>query len=1296
MEGETNQTTFDVSVYFVLPSKYKTEDDCNDDMVDCFTKCHEFGVSPKWIPEKKCLKMKLDKKDVLVMEEFKGEAFEKLKSSNCVIVGPRCLLSCFVTGEPIPEGTAPVFNVAMRGLIVSASGFSVSTKAEIQKLVEYMGGIYTKELRKSVNYLVTDFVMSAKYERAVGLGIKIVTIDWVKSVWETNLTETIPATDSQFEKHKCPVFFNLVVTTTNLSKRQKEEVRKLISDNGGEFMGVLDGGKVRVVITSESSGASEKLKFAMQNKIPCLKVEWVYDSIRAESSLPFSDYLIEATQACSTPEKSEGQIPLNFSTISMIPGDNQHLCVDETLASATTMSSTIMSATMSDQAFTAPKSNYTAVMDRLSLVDAKKAGPFLDGCNVYLTGFSSNHRDKLNRILTYGSATRMDEISDALTHVIVGDQTKASQDLRMIRSKNLYPYTLKVEWLEESIKLQAPALEENFKVSVNNLAHQNAPEPPSPLSKKNLQLLQRPKIPPAPLFDGRKTNNEPEHDEPTDIVQQYLQETTSDSNSSLREILKLPSSDDLKRGGTPTNSQTSSKRWDNISKVDTRITFNEETRDDSAIPVSQETTSTQRVLKGLIFVVSGFESAEMNQIIAQIHGMGGKIVGKNYTGIPDYGVVPRLGAELRHTVGEIVTELFIEDCIDNERLVDLEYYHKPIMIPKNTKPLVNCVIGMSTYNGAERTYLSCLSEILGARYQDTFSRKTNPLKNTFGSTHLVCPLPTGEKYNAAVKWGLPAVTAQWLLECASEMKRVNEEPYIVGETTVPERIDTTLTDSKVARKDSEPMKPPQEPTPKQNNLASSEKLVGEGSETPVINKRLNSLINDKTPQTSPFHISTPETPYGALFKDNPSPRTRKGWMKWIDHLPDMQQEEPPTKRRKSTPMSEVKRMAWDFVTGRSDNDKPSQNKNKDATISDEKESDEGISSHVTTNRRLSFSDENSPSKTPKNPLISAQIAQLDEILQKASSTPDRQTLSAEHTNQYHLEPAITGRGIVKDSQPESVGWEHPTRKTPSSRQVRNKVIKSYAKIPITCNILTFNSAALLQTGKSEKRKPKFMLSGLRDKGIAEKVILDLGGEVSTGSAFDNSATHLICMKPSRNEKILSSIAAGKWVLHYRYIEACDNEKRFVNEFELGNPKSKGVIPDPENESENAIMKAVYRWRQKLLKDPGGAFRHIVALLITPKEKKEQFERLICAGGGMVIDAKPPYNNSPKGKKITHCFIQLKQIDQQVDWAMMASKGILCFPPNFLNDHLMAESPLNPRDCVMPEFKKYLALLPKQS
>ena len=44
-------------------------------------------------------------------------------------------------------------------------------------------------------------------------------------------------------------------------------------------------------------------------------------------------------------------------------------------------------------------------------------------------------------------------------------------------------------------------------------------------------------------------------------------------------------------------------------------------------------------------------------------------------------------------------------------------------------------------------------------------------------------------------------------------------------------------------------------------------------------------------------------------------------------------------------------------------------------------------------------------------------------------------------------------------------------------------------------------------------------------------------------------THFVCMciagKASRTEKFLGACAAGKWVLHKSYMEACRAERRFI-------------------------------------------------------------------------------------------------------------------------------------------------------
>lgn len=61
----------------------------------------------------------------------------------------------------------------------------------------------------------------------------------------------------------------------------------------------------------------------------------------------------------------------------------------------------------------------------------------------------------------------------------------------------------------------------------------------------------------------------------------------------------------------------------------------------------------------LTFVVTGFNDEDSSEQEEMITALDGRIVTKTYSGIPDYGVVPVHGANLKHTVNEIVTDLFI-------------------------------------------------------------------------------------------------------------------------------------------------------------------------------------------------------------------------------------------------------------------------------------------------------------------------------------------------------------------------------------------------------------------------------------------------------------------------------------------------------------------------------------------------------------------------------------------------------------------------------------------------------------
>lgn len=55
----------------------------------------------------------------------------KTFSFNFRLVGPRCLSCCLTEGISIPTGPEPVYTIAMRGLVITASGLSKDKKVMV-------------------------------------------------------------------------------------------------------------------------------------------------------------------------------------------------------------------------------------------------------------------------------------------------------------------------------------------------------------------------------------------------------------------------------------------------------------------------------------------------------------------------------------------------------------------------------------------------------------------------------------------------------------------------------------------------------------------------------------------------------------------------------------------------------------------------------------------------------------------------------------------------------------------------------------------------------------------------------------------------------------------------------------------------------------------------------------------------------------------------------------------------------------------------------------------------------------
>lgn len=214
--------------------------------------------------------------------------------------------------------------------------------------------------------------------------------------------------------------------------------------------------------------------------------------------------------------------------------------------------------------------------------------------------------------------------------------------------------------------------------------------------------------------------------------------------------------------------------------------------------------------------------------------------------------------------------------------------------------------------------------------------------------------------------------------------------------------------------------------------------------------------------------------------------------------------------------------------------------------------------------------------------------------------------------------------------------------------------------PQTTNENSNDSSASNQIANNSKRKtemvppaavnaPKvrlFSLSGLtqEERERYANIVHELGGELDNGLAVSEATTHLILHAPTRSEKFLMSLAAGKWVLHKSYLDACSAASTWLSEtaYEWGGPGTEPLLvqlsPAPSASGSGALSanqlrelaKAARYWRIA----GGRAFAGWRVIFGPGCDRETSFRRIIETGGGEILANCPPY---PPPDQVTHAF-----------------------------------------------------------
>ncbi|XP_044944832.1 DNA topoisomerase 2-binding protein 1 isoform X2 [Mustela putorius furo] len=701
------------------------------------------------ITEEEALEIKENDRSLYICDPFSGIVFDHLKKLGCRIVGPQVVIFCMHHQRCVPRAEHPVYNMVMSDVTVSCTSLEKDKREEVHKYVQMMGGRVYRDLNISVTHLIAGEVGSKKYLVAANLKKPILLPSWIKTLWEKSQEKKITRyTDVNMEDFKCPIFLGCIICVTGLCSLDRKAVQQLTIKHGGQYMGQLKMNECTHLIVQEPKG--QKYECAKRWNVHCVTTQWFFDSVDKGFCQDESIYKTEPRPETKTvPDTSTptGQINTvdNVSHISNINAS----CINESICNSVLNSK--VEPTLEN-------------LENLDVSAFQAPEDLLDGCRIYLCGFSGRKLDKLRRLINSGGGVRFNQLNEDVTHVIVGDY---DDELKQFWDKSAHrPHVVGAKWLLECFSKgymlpEEPYIHANYQPVEIPVSDQ--PESKTALLKRNNSLSKKNLAP-----------DEKHEQADEDLLSQYI-----NNNPTVVEAVKSEVE--------PFNDST-------------HISLPEENQSSVTCCLPDTSTITEEGLfSQKSFLVLGFSNENESNIANIIRENAGKIVSLQSRIVADYAVVPLLGCEVEATVGEVVTNTWLVTCIDYQTLIDPKSnpLFMPVPVMAGMTPLEDCVISFSQCAGAEKDSLTFLANRLGASVQEFFVRKSNAKKGMFASTHLVLKEPGGSKYEAAKKWNLPAVTISWLLETARMGKRADESHFLIEKSAKEEQSVETETTNRV-------------------------------------------------------------------------------------------------------------------------------------------------------------------------------------------------------------------------------------------------------------------------------------------------------------------------------------------------------------------------------------------------------------------------------------------------------------------------------------------------------------------
>uniref|UniRef100_A0A672J094 DNA topoisomerase II binding protein 1 n=1 Tax=Salarias fasciatus TaxID=181472 RepID=A0A672J094_SALFA len=689
----------------------------------------------KTVTEDDVLQMEQKDKSLFVFSSFTTPAFLHCQKLGCRVVSPLVVLYCLQQQRCVPKAEKPVYNMAMADVTISCTSLDKATRKDVMDLVQLMGGRVYLDLNVSVTHLIAGEVGSKKYLVAASLGKPILLPTWVKSCWERSQEGYVFVLLMLFsDDYLCPVLRGCTVCVTGLSSTERKEVQRLCEQHGANYTGQLKMNECTHLIVNEPAG--QKYECARKWNVYCVSLHWLFDSIEKGFCQDESRYTVKHSTSKNKQPNTSTPTATNKEDVSSLLGLS-HISVNT-------------SRTINDTVITNGTMSRLDTPDPLDSVDLSvcPSDDILDGCKLYLCGLPGKKLEKLRRLVNAAGGLRFNQASEELTHVVMGE---VDQDLKNFLSKATHrPHVVTVQWLLDCFSKGTLLPEAGY------LHPDCLPPAPAAVSVPAYHTHHSPPSdgPPSasPSTPGQKKAED-------DLLSQYMDDDPTVTDRTSRMSISAAAEPQP----TPTQGP----------------------EPESALQEASEAG----LFFGKRFLLVGFgNEAEAQLSLLVTEHRGRALVGRTRV-VADYAVVPLLGCSVEATVDEVVTDTWLAMCVEKESILPLSTnpLFTPVPAMEGYLPLKGCVLSVSQFTGAERESLVELAKHLGANVQDYFVRLANQKKGMLASTHLVLQSPEGTKFQAAKKWGLPAVTMHWILESARTGKKAVEDRFLVDLPHSPER-----------------------------------------------------------------------------------------------------------------------------------------------------------------------------------------------------------------------------------------------------------------------------------------------------------------------------------------------------------------------------------------------------------------------------------------------------------------------------------------------------------------------------